>query len=113
MARLLFGLALVLLLGAGRASQAQPKAPAGATGRGVVQGLVLDAGTSQPLREASVSLLQARDSSYVTFSLTDGDGRYALRGVRPGRYLLLINSLGYNILQQPVALLATQATIEV
>ncbi|MGI4872125.1 MAG: outer membrane beta-barrel protein [Janthinobacterium lividum] len=106
MARLLFGALLALLLGAGRAAQAQGKAPASP---GVVQGVVLDAASGQPLREASVSLLQARDSSYVTFSLTDGSGRYALRGVRPGHYLLLVNTLGYKTLQQPADVPAAPA----
>jgi hypothetical protein len=78
----------------------------------VVQGVVLDSAGGQPLREASVSLLHARDSSYVTFSLTDGNGRYALRGVRPGRYLVLVNALGYKSLQRPVAVAAAQSAVE-
>ncbi len=113
MGKLMFGAWLVLLCGASRATYAQGKPSAAAAGHSVVQGLVLDAVLGQPLREASVSLLQARDSSYVTFSLTDGSGHYALRGIRPGRYLLLINNLGYKSLQQPVEVLATQAAVEV
>jgi len=81
-------------------------------GLGVVQGVVLDSAGGQPLREVSVSLLHARDSSYVTFSLTDGSGRYALRGVRPGHYLMQVNTLGYKLLQQPVSVAAGQATVE-
>ncbi len=113
MEKIIFSAVLVLLFGAGRVGYAQEKPPAGAAGRGVVQGVVLGAASGQPLREASVSLLQARDSSYVTFSLTDGTGRYALRGVRPGHYLLLVNNLGYKVLQQPVEVLAAQAAVVV
>lgn len=79
---------------------------------GVVQGVVLDSAAGQPLREASVSLLHARDSSYVTFSLTDGSGRYALRGVRPGQYLVLVNALGYKTLQRTVAMTSAQLAVE-
>jgi outer membrane receptor protein involved in Fe transport len=89
---------LLLLGGVGRASHAQTAPQAGL---GQVQGVVLDS-AARPLREVSVSLLQARDSSYVTFALTDGSGHYTLRNVRPGKYLLLVNALGYKTLQQPV-----------
>jgi hypothetical protein len=80
--------------------------------RGEVRGVVLDAGTALPLREVSVSLVLARDSSYVTFSLTEGEGHYTLRGVRPGHYLLLFNSLGYQVVQQPVEMPADAASVE-
>ena len=106
--RLIIGL-LLLLLGGSRAGYAQTTPRAGLAG---VQGVVLDSAAGQPLREASVTLLQARDSSYVTFSLTDGSGRYALRGVRPGRYLVLVNALGYKALQEPVEITAGQLTVE-
>ena len=104
-----FILFLLLLAGAGRASRAQsvPRA-----GLGVVQGVVLDSAGGQPLREASVTLLQARDSSYVTFSLTDGSGHYALRGVRPGQYVVLVNALGYQALQRLATVTAAQPTME-
>ena len=102
-------LLLLLLAGAGRASRAQSAPRAGL---GVVQGVVLDSAGGQPLREVSVTLLQARDSSYVTFSLTDGSGHYALRGVRPGQYVVLVNALGYKALQRPVAVTAAQPTME-
>lgn len=100
---------LLLLGGAGRASYAQP---APRPGLGVVQGTVLDSVAGQPLCEASVTLVQARDSSYVTFSLTDGSGRYALRGVRPGQYVVLVHALGYRALRRPVAMTAAQPAVE-
>jgi hypothetical protein len=100
---------LLLLIGVGWASYAQTTPRAGL---GMVQGLVLDSVGGQPLREVSVTLLQARDSSYVTFSLTDGSGHYALRNVRVGQYLLVVNALGYKTYQQQVALTAAHPTLE-
>ncbi|GAA4356758.1 TonB-dependent receptor [Hymenobacter saemangeumensis] len=93
-----------LLLGGACAAQAQST--------GQVRGTVLDSASGKPLREISVSLLAAKDSSYVTFSITDGDGRYNLRGLRPGKYLLLINALGYRPEQHPVELTAAQPSVE-
>ncbi|MGI4832826.1 MAG: outer membrane beta-barrel protein [Janthinobacterium lividum] len=100
---------MLLLLGGSWLAVAQAPAARG----GTVQGVVLDSAATQPLREASVSLLLARDSSYVTFSLTDGSGRYSLRGLRPGRYLLLVNVLGYRALLRPVEVVAGAPALEV
>lgn len=107
--RQIFICCLLLLLGVGRVSRAQT---APRVGLGVVQGTVLDSAAGRPLREVSVTLLQARDSSYVTFSLTDGSGHYALRGVRPGQYLVVVNALGYKVMQRPVAVPVAQPTVE-
>jgi len=97
---------LLLLLGSGRVGYAQPT-PRG----GLVQGLVRDSVAGQPLRAASVSLLLARDSSYVTFALTDSSGHYALRSPRLGRYLVQVHALGYEPLQLPVETTAARPAV--
>jgi hypothetical protein len=73
---------------------------------GLVQGFVADSAAAKPLREASVSLLAGRDSSYLSFTITDGDGHFALRGVAPGRYFLLLSFLGYRSRLVPLTLTA-------
>lgn len=96
-----FFLLLSLLLGLATAGHAQaPTLP------GTVRGTVADSATSQPLREASVSLTLARDSSYVGFGITDGNGRFALRNVAEGRYLVQVSALGFRSRLLPVAVSA-------
>ncbi|WP_400192983.1 outer membrane beta-barrel protein [Hymenobacter sp. B81] len=110
---LLFGL-LTGLLGLLAALSAQAQPPAARTaGKATLTGTVLDSASGQPLREASVSLLAARDSSYVMFSITDGDGKFALRNVAPGRYYLLLTFLGYRNRLPPVLVAAGQPTVAV
>ncbi|MCC2546477.1 outer membrane beta-barrel protein [Hymenobacter sp. BT175] len=77
------------------------KAPA-TSGKSLITGMVLDSTSGQPLREASVSLLAAKDSTYLSFTITDGDGRFTLRNVAPGRYQLLLTFLGYPSRRLPV-----------
>jgi 5-hydroxyisourate hydrolase-like protein (transthyretin family) len=45
------------------------------TSVGEISGTVLDSTSRKPLRMASVSLLMARDSAYVSATITNGDGR--------------------------------------
>lgn len=66
------------------------------TGKGVVRGSVIDSTTRKPLREASISLLSAKDSSYIAYTISDGDGNFLLKNVAPGAYRLLITFVGYQ-----------------
>jgi Outer membrane protein beta-barrel family/Carboxypeptidase regulatory-like domain len=96
-------LLLLFSLGVAMArAQQQPAAPRPAAGQ--ITGTVADSAGGKALREASVSLLTARDSSYLSFTVTDGDGRFVLRGVAPGRYFLLLTYLGYRSRLVPVSL---------
>nr|WP_295928873.1 outer membrane beta-barrel protein [uncultured Dyadobacter sp.] len=61
-----------------------------------ITGVVLDSASHKPMRTASVSLLAARDSAYITATITDGDGRFRLRNVPPGNYRLLVTFIGYR-----------------
>ncbi|GAB4040782.1 outer membrane beta-barrel protein [Spirosoma gilvum] len=69
-----------------------------------IRGMVLDSASGKPLRQASVSLLTARDSSYITATITDGDGMFQLRNIAKGPYRILITFLGYRNLSQTVTL---------
>ena len=98
-------LVLSLLLSLASAARAQNP--------GAVRGSLADSATGKPLREASVSLLSAKDSSYVTFGISDGDGHFALGHVAGGRYVVLVAALGYRSRLVPVALTAATPTADV
>lgn len=72
-------------------------------GAGTITGTVLDSATRKPMRMASVSLLQARDSAYVSATITGGDGDFAFRKVAPGSYRLLVTFVGYKNVSRPVS----------
>ena len=110
MRSLLFGLLLGLLAAPAARAQA-PARPAPAPG--TIRGTLADSAAGKPLREAAVSLLLARDSSYVGFGISDGDGRFALRNVAPGRYLVQVSALGYRPVFRPATVSAEQPTADV
>ncbi|HEX8532280.1 MAG TPA: TonB-dependent receptor [Cytophagales bacterium] len=89
-------LLLLTGLGLGRALSQSP-------GGGTITGTVVDSTSRQPLREATVSLLSARDSAFVTFTITGGEGQFRFRGVPEGRYRLLVTYVGYHNGQRTVA----------
>ena len=69
---------------------------------GEISGVLLDSTSRKPLRMASVSLLHARDSAYVTATTTGGDGDFHFRKVTPGSYRLLITFMGYKNISMPI-----------
>lgn len=58
---------------------------------GSLAGTVLDAATGRPIAGAVVALSQR-----VGGAITDGQGRYEIRGVRPGLYLVTVRAIGYG-----------------
>lgn len=72
------------------------------SGTGEITGVVLDSATHKPMRTASASLLAARDSAYITATITDGDGRFRLRNIPPGNYRLLVTFIGYRNLSKSI-----------
>jgi hypothetical protein len=60
-----------------------------------IEGQVADS-SGVGLPAASVVLLEKKDSLFVLFGLTDDAGRFLLKRVEPGDYVLQINYLGYK-----------------
>ncbi|MBD2700578.1 outer membrane beta-barrel protein [Spirosoma sp. BT702] len=67
-----------------------------------IGGMVVDSSSGKPLRQASISLMTDRDSSYVMGTITDGDGMFQIRNVAPGVYRLLVTFLGYRNVSQSI-----------
>ncbi len=87
-------------------ARAQQPAP------GVVAGAVTEAATGSPIPSATVSLWSAADSSLVTGSITDADGRFRIEGVRMGAYELRVSFVGFRTLRQNVELTASAPRVD-
>jgi len=77
---------LALLTAFGFSSQAQ---------KGKVFGSVTD-GSLKTIEAATVSLLRAKDSSVVKFTLPAKDGSYGFEGVAYGKYLVGVTAVGHQ-----------------
>jgi len=87
-----FFLLLFFLLVSSLAAQ---QAPVGSVEKATIEGLVVSAGTGEPLRRAVVTLrqVQGREASYATS--TDASGHFILKDIGLGRYRLWVERNGY------------------
>src|ERR1700675_2735625 len=63
---------------------------------GTVKGLAFDTISKQPVAAATITVLEKKDSSLVTFSMTGNDGRFLLKGIPNGEYRLMITHVNYH-----------------
>lgn len=63
---------------------------------GKITGSIKDGGKQKIIDAASISLLQAVDSSMVKTSVTDKSGNFIFDNVQEGSYLLLASSIGHS-----------------
>ena len=66
-------------------------------------GSLVDENT-QPLESATLMLLNASDSVLVGFTTSESDGRFIMKRVAAGEYLLKVNFLGYAPLYKDVSI---------
>ncbi|MFP4060905.1 MAG: TonB-dependent receptor domain-containing protein [Bacteroidales bacterium] len=67
-----------------------------AMAKGKVEGTIIDSETGQPVEYANVAIYRKADSSLVTGTITGPDGSFAINKIRPGRYYMTINFIGYD-----------------
>src|SRR5215813_6781079 len=63
---------------------------------GTVRGVAFDTTTKQPVANATITLMLKKDSSLVSFTMTDDKGRFELTDIHPGEYRLLITHVSYH-----------------
>ena len=82
-------------------------------GVGVIHGAVSSAANGEPLASVSVMVRAAGDSALVGGALTRPDGSFHIGGLRPGRYNVLVRSLGFAPVARPgVVVAADRPTVD-
>ena len=79
---------LVTILLGSIISQAQTK-------NGKINGVVID-GSQKTIESATISLLRAKDSSVMKFSLANKDGIYSFENIPDGKYLVSVSAVGHQ-----------------
>lgn len=63
---------------------------------GSIKGTIYDTAARQPVVSATITLLQKKDSSLVSFTMTDSKGYFELAGIAAGDYRLLVTHVNYH-----------------
>jgi 5-hydroxyisourate hydrolase-like protein (transthyretin family) len=63
---------------------------------GSVKGIVFDTLLQQPVSSVTITLLEKKDSSLVTFAMSGKDGRFELKGIPNGDYRLMFSHINYH-----------------
>ncbi len=75
-----------------------------------IKGLVKD-NTGEPLPQATMRLLSAKDSAFVTGTKTNASGIYRFSGIKSGNYLIEASYIGYATKFTPVTLSKSNITV--
>ena len=63
---------------------------------GSVRAVVFDTLAKKPVPDATITLLARKDSSLISFSMTDNGGRFTINEIAPGDYRLLFSHVAYH-----------------
>jgi hypothetical protein len=79
---------------------------------GSIKGKLMDTAAKQPIADATVSVLNAKDSSLATFTLSNKAGVFEVKGLGEGEYRLIFSSKGYTEFKKTVSITATEKAID-
>ncbi len=79
---------------------------------GNIKGKLTDTAAKVPIADATVSVLNAKDSSLATFTLSNKLGNFEIKGLAQGNYRLVISSKGFVEFKRSVSITATEKTID-
>jgi outer membrane cobalamin receptor len=78
-----------------------------------IRGKVLEAQSSTPMGYANVAIFAAADSSVAGGIMTSESGSFEIKDLKPGKYNLTVNFIGYAKKTIPVQLIATKTVTDV
>lgn len=67
-----------------------------AQNNGSIKGVAYDTITKQPVPAATITIVQKKDSSLVSFTMTNSKGYFELKGIPFGEFRLLITHVSYH-----------------
>ena len=78
-----------------------------------VTGSVVEQGSDTPIEQATVRLLNVKDSAMVRGVVSARNGSFTLKNVKKGSYLLHITCIGYDPLYQPLQITGKKNPVNV
>lgn len=79
---------------------------------GSVKGKLVDTASKLPVTDATISVLQAKDSALVTFTLSNKQGLFEVKGLVAGDYRLIITNQAYTELKKNFSITADKKDLD-
>jgi Outer membrane protein beta-barrel family/Carboxypeptidase regulatory-like domain len=79
---------------------------------GNIKGKLIDTAAKQAIVDATISLITAKDSSLVTFTLSNKQGIFEIKGVATGDYQLVISHNAYQAFRKSISITAEKKIID-
>jgi hypothetical protein len=79
---------------------------------GVVRGILQDSVSASPLADATVSLMDLKDSSLISFTLTQENGRFEIRNIDAGKYQVVASYTGLQSFKKSFTISSEQKEID-
>ena len=80
---------------------------------GTVKGLLRDSASAQPLADATVSIINAQDSSLVSFTVSLSDGSFTIKNIPSGHYKLIASFTGLSSFHKSITISPESPMIDV
>ncbi|MCL2650435.1 MAG: outer membrane beta-barrel protein [Candidatus Azobacteroides sp.] len=75
-----------------------------------ITGTIVDDATKEPVDFATVSLLNAKDNSFVSGSMSNTHGIFTLQNLSKGKYIISVTYVGYKAINKPITLSGNSPT---
>jgi hypothetical protein len=79
---------------------------------GSLRGILQDSLSSAPLADATVSLVRLQDSSLISFSLTDKNGRFEIKNIEAGAYNVMASFTGLQTFKRKIIISAASPAVD-
>ncbi|HSU28625.1 MAG TPA: outer membrane beta-barrel family protein [Chitinophagaceae bacterium] len=79
---------------------------------GSVKGKLVDSAARQSISDATISVINKKDSSLTTFTLSNKQGAFEVKGLEEGNYQLVISHQIYELFKKSFSITATDKNID-
>jgi hypothetical protein len=79
---------------------------------GAIKGKLIDTAAKAPVAEATISIVNAKDSSLATFSISDKKGVFEIKDLEYGDYNVIITHGSFETITKKVSLSATTKAVD-
>ena len=78
---------------------------------GTIRGKLIDSTNKQSLKDATVTVLDARDSTLEVFGLAAADGSFSITNITLGKMLVQVKFQGYEPFERTITFTKENATV--